>query len=45
MPEQGGLEIDFRAGTVEALIEGGEPAFDVVLNLEVVEHVADPRSF
>jgi len=43
--KQGGLEIDFRAGTVEALIEGGEPAFDVVLNLEVVEHVADPAQF
>lgn len=43
--EQGGLEIDFRAGTVEALIETGEPAFDVVLNLEVVEHVADPAQF
>ncbi|MEL6861034.1 MAG: bifunctional 2-polyprenyl-6-hydroxyphenol methylase/3-demethylubiquinol 3-O-methyltransferase UbiG [Pseudomonadota bacterium] len=43
--EQGGLDIDFRAGTVEALIEAGEPAFDVVLNLEVVEHVADPAQF
>jgi len=43
--EQGGLEIDFRAGTVEALIEEGEPPFDVVLNLEVVEHVADPAQF
>ncbi len=43
--EQGGLDIDFRAGTVEALIEADEPAFDVVLNLEVVEHVADPAQF
>jgi 2-polyprenyl-6-hydroxyphenyl methylase/3-demethylubiquinone-9 3-methyltransferase len=43
--EQGGLEIDFRAGTVEALIENGEAPFDVVLNLEVVEHVADPDQF
>lgn len=43
--EQGGLEIDFRAGTVEALIEQGEAPFDVVLNLEVVEHVADPSQF
>lgn len=42
---QSGLEIDFRAGTVEDLIEAGEPAFDVVLNLEVVEHVADPAQF
>jgi len=43
--EQGGLSIDFRAGTVEELIEGGEAPFDVVLNLEVVEHVADPAQF
>ena len=43
--EQGGLDIDFRAGTVEALIEAGEAPFDVVLNLEVVEHVADPAQF
>ena len=43
--EQGGLDIDFRAGTVEALIEAGEAPFDVVLNLEVVEHVADPVQF
>lgn len=43
--EEGGLEIDYRAGTVEALVEAGEPAFDVVLNLEVVEHVADPKTF
>lgn len=43
--QQGGLEIDFRAGTVEALIEQGEAPFDVVLNLEVVEHVADPAQF
>ncbi|MEM7330260.1 MAG: bifunctional 2-polyprenyl-6-hydroxyphenol methylase/3-demethylubiquinol 3-O-methyltransferase UbiG [Pseudomonadota bacterium] len=43
--EQGGLEIDFRAGTVEDLIEAGEAPFDIVLNLEVVEHVADPARF
>ena len=43
--KQSGLEIDFRAGTVEALIENGEAPFDVVLNLEVVEHVADPDQF
>lgn len=43
--EQSGLEIDFRAGTVEELIEAGEAPFDVVLNLEVVEHVADPSQF
>ena len=40
-----GIKIDYRAGTVEALLESGEPAFDVVLNLEVVEHVANPAQF
>jgi len=43
--EQSGLEIDFRAGTIEELIEAGEAPFDIVLNLEVVEHVADPSQF
>lgn len=42
---EGGLKIDFRAGTVEGLLEAGEPPFDVVLNLEVVEHVANPDQF
>lgn len=41
----GGLEIDYRAGTAEQLIEAGEGPFDIVLNLEVVEHVADPARF
>ena len=40
-----GVKVDYRAGTVEALIESGEPPFDVVLNLEVVEHVANPAEF
>ncbi|MEM9054332.1 MAG: bifunctional 2-polyprenyl-6-hydroxyphenol methylase/3-demethylubiquinol 3-O-methyltransferase UbiG, partial [Pseudomonadota bacterium] len=40
-----GVNVDYRAGTVEGLIESGEPAFDVVLNLEVVEHVANPADF
>ena len=43
--EQSGLDIDFRAGTVEELIDAGEAPFDVVLNLEGVEHVADPAQF
>ncbi len=41
---QSGLEIDYRHGTAEALAEMGE-RFDVVLNMEVVEHVADPQGF
>lgn len=42
---QGGLAIDYRAGTVEGLAEAGEPPFDIVLNLEVVEHVANAAAF
>ncbi|KCZ88296.1 bifunctional 2-polyprenyl-6-hydroxyphenol methylase/3-demethylubiquinol 3-O-methyltransferase UbiG [Hyphomonas johnsonii] len=40
-----GLDIDYRAGTAEGLIDGGEKPFDIVLNLEVVEHVADAHAF
>ncbi|GGE55203.1 bifunctional 2-polyprenyl-6-hydroxyphenol methylase/3-demethylubiquinol 3-O-methyltransferase UbiG [Actibacterium pelagium] len=42
--EQSGLQIDYRHTTAEALAEAGEQ-FDVVLNMEVVEHVADPQAF
>lgn len=40
-----GLEIDYRHASVELLEEADEPAFDLVLNMEVVEHVADVTSF
>jgi 2-polyprenyl-6-hydroxyphenyl methylase/3-demethylubiquinone-9 3-methyltransferase len=40
-----GLDIDYRAGTAEGLLEAGEPPFDVVLNMEVVEHTADPGAY
>jgi 2-polyprenyl-6-hydroxyphenyl methylase/3-demethylubiquinone-9 3-methyltransferase len=40
-----GLVIDYRASTAESLLAGGEPAFDVILNMEVIEHVADPGEF
>ncbi len=39
-----GLNIDYRAMTAEALAERGEH-FDVVLNMEVLEHVNDPAAF
>jgi len=42
---EAGLEIDYRTATVEDLASLGEPPFDLVLNLEVVEHVADPEVF
>jgi 2-polyprenyl-6-hydroxyphenyl methylase/3-demethylubiquinone-9 3-methyltransferase len=39
-----GLAIDYRASTAETLAAAGE-AFDVVMVLEVVEHVTDVRAF
>lgn len=38
--EQSGLQIDYRATTSETMAAAGEQ-YDVVLNMEVVEHVAD----
>ncbi|WP_425408062.1 bifunctional 2-polyprenyl-6-hydroxyphenol methylase/3-demethylubiquinol 3-O-methyltransferase UbiG [Hyphococcus sp.] len=40
-----GLDIDYRAATAEQLASQNEPLFDIVLNLEVVEHVADVDLF
>lgn len=42
--EQSGLTIDYRHTTAEALAEAGEQ-FDVVVNMEVVEHVASPIDY
>jgi 2-polyprenyl-6-hydroxyphenyl methylase/3-demethylubiquinone-9 3-methyltransferase len=39
------LDIDYRQTTAEALAERGDGPFDVVLNMEVVEHVADPSAY
>ena len=41
---QVGLDIDYRHSTAEALEAAGE-RFDVVLAMEIVEHVADPLEF
>ncbi|MEL6948027.1 MAG: bifunctional 2-polyprenyl-6-hydroxyphenol methylase/3-demethylubiquinol 3-O-methyltransferase UbiG [Pseudomonadota bacterium] len=41
---QSGVAVDYRATTAEALADAGEQ-FDVVLNMEVVEHVADVDLF
>ena len=41
---QSGLAIDYRVATAEALHGAGE-RFDAVLNMEVVEHVADVDAF
>lgn len=42
--EQSGLAIDYRATTAESLAAEGE-RFDIVLNMEVVEHVSAPPAF
>jgi len=42
--EQSGLQIDYRHTTAESLADAGEQ-FDVVLNMEVVEHVSDPLAY
>lgn len=42
--EQSGLAIDYRHTTAEDMAAAGEQ-FDVVLNMEVVEHVADPLAY
>ncbi len=43
--EQMGLDIDYRHGTIEQLVQSGETPFDAVLNMEVIEHVANPPEF
>jgi len=40
-----GLTIDYRVGTAEDLRDAQAPGFDVILNMEVVEHVVDPGVF
>ena len=42
--EQSGVIVDYRAVTAEALAADGEK-FDIVLNMEVVEHVSDVDFF
>ena len=41
---ESGVKIDYRATTAEDLADAGE-TFDVILNMEVVEHVADVDLF
>ncbi|MBN9450454.1 MAG: bifunctional 2-polyprenyl-6-hydroxyphenol methylase/3-demethylubiquinol 3-O-methyltransferase UbiG [Bosea sp.] len=42
--EKNGLSIDYREETIEAVVEAGK-RFDIVLAMEVVEHVADVEAF
>jgi 2-polyprenyl-6-hydroxyphenyl methylase/3-demethylubiquinone-9 3-methyltransferase len=40
-----GLTIDYRCSTAEDLLAAGEGGFDLILNMEVIEHVADPGEY
>lgn len=40
-----GLPVDYRAATAEQLLAEGAGPFDVILNMEVIEHVADPGEY
>ena len=42
--EEAGLAIDYRAAAAEEVSAAGEQ-FDVILNMEVIEHVIDPAAF
>ena len=42
--ERAGVSVDYRNETVEAVVARGE-TFDIVLAMEVVEHVADVQAF
>ena len=43
--DEQGLDIAYRAATVEQVEAEGAGPFDVVLVLEIIEHVADPEAF
>jgi len=40
-----GLQINYLCSTIETLAEEDVTPFDVILNMEVIEHVADPGQF
>src|SRR5687767_9906031 len=40
-----GLPITYLCSTVETLAEEADRPFDLILNMEVIEHVADPAQF
>ncbi|HEY3800912.1 MAG TPA: bifunctional 2-polyprenyl-6-hydroxyphenol methylase/3-demethylubiquinol 3-O-methyltransferase UbiG [Caulobacteraceae bacterium] len=43
--EAQGLLIDYRCATAEDLLADSAGPFDLVLNMEVIEHVADPGAY
>ena len=42
--EKSGFIMDYRVGTTSTLVEDGE-RFDVILNMEVIEHVNEPSVY
>ena len=42
--EKSGFNMDYRVGTTSTLVEEGE-RFDVILNMEVIEHVSEPTLY
>ncbi len=40
-----GLAINYLCSTVETLVEERDEPFDLILNMEVIEHVAEPAGF
>jgi len=40
-----GLAVDYRCSTAEALLDEDGARFDVILNMEVIEHVAEPGQY
>ncbi len=40
-----GLEIDYRCATAEQLLAEGTEPFDLILNMEVIEHTATPGQY
>lgn len=43
--EQVGVAVDYRCATAEALAGEPDTSFDVILNMEVIEHVLDPGEY
>ena len=42
--KKNGFSLDYRVGTTTSLLSEGE-SFDVILNMEVIEHVSDPSVY
>jgi 2-polyprenyl-6-hydroxyphenyl methylase/3-demethylubiquinone-9 3-methyltransferase len=39
------LDIEYLCSTIETLVDERAEPFDLILNMEVIEHVADPQAF